>query len=93
MRLGNIKLANFQALNSMPQKAATAWSSVEKLLGVNFKPLIYVGEQIVDGTNYYFIAEETFITLDGYRRLILLAINERDGEFAFVPESVESVVD
>ena len=61
---GKINLENFDGMTKMPQKAATAWAGAfgEPLAGASFKPLLYLGDQLVNGTNYYFIAEETLAT-------------------------------
>lgn len=77
MKLGSIQLANFQPLTNAPQEAASAIGALPALVGSTITPILYVGEQIVDdGVNYWFISEETLITIDGSRRLIMFAINE-----------------
>ena len=48
-KTGAIQLEAFTGLTKLPQKAATAWTAVEGLIGVSYKPLLYVGEQVVDG--------------------------------------------
>lgn len=88
---GKIELENFTGLTSMPQKAASAWSVFNGFCGANFKPLLYVGKQIVNGVNHWFLAEETFVTLGGERRIVLLAINELDGKYKFLPESIKEI--
>ena len=85
MMLGNIQLENFKELTSMPQKACSA---VTDLCGALFKPILYVGTQQVHGVNHFFIAEETQITLGGERRLVMLAVNENNGEYALIPQSI-----
>lgn len=76
MKLGSIQLANFQPLTNAPQEAASAIGALPALVGSTITPILYVGRQIVDGLNYWFIGEETLITIDGSRRLIMFAINE-----------------
>lgn len=76
MKLGSIQLANFQPLTNAPQEAASAIGALPALVGTTITPILYVGEQLVDGVNYWFIGEETMITIDGSRRLIMFAINE-----------------
>ena len=89
---GKIELENFNALTEMPQKAASAWSTVfSGYFGASFKPLLYVGKQDVNGVNHWFLAEETFVTLGGERRIVLFAINELDGKFKFLPESIKDI--
>ena len=87
MKLGQIEFENFNDLTAMPQDAASAWAKVSELTGATFKPILYVGRQIVDGINHWFIAEETRITLGGERQLVMFAVNENSGGFELVPES------
>lgn len=92
MKLGNIQLANFQPMTSAPQKAASAIGTLPDLVGSTITPILYVGEQLVDGVNYWFIGEETLITIDGSRRLIMFAINEQtvdeEPTYEFLTQSV-----
>lgn len=80
---GKIELAEFRAMTSMPQKAASAWAGFEAsgLIGAGYKPLLYLGSQVVKGTNYFFIAEESLATKPPVRKVVLLAINELNGKF------------
>lgn len=87
---GKIQLENFDACK-LPQKAASAWSAVEDLIGATYKPLVYLGEQIVNGTNYYFIAEQTLMTNPLIRRVIKFAIYEHGGEYQLVDESITEI--
>lgn len=87
---GKIQLENFDACK-LPQKAASAWAAVEDLIGATYKPLIYLGEQIVNGTNYYFIAEQTLMTHPLIRRVIKFAIYEHDGEYQMLDESIMQI--
>ncbi|MBR1805469.1 MAG: hypothetical protein IJ774_03675 [Selenomonadaceae bacterium] len=89
--LGQIELENFTALTEMPQKAASAWSEVERLVGASFKPILYLGTQIVHGVNHWFLAERTIVALNSERRLVKLAVNELGGKFKFVANSVQVV--
>ena len=87
---GKIQLENFDACK-LPQKAASAWTAVEELIGATYKPLVYLGEQIVNGTNYYFIAEQTLMTHPLIRRVIKFAIYEHDGEYQMLDESIMQI--
>ena len=87
---GKIKLENFDACR-LPQKAASAWTAVEDLIGATYKPLIYLGEQLVNGTNYYFVAEQTLMTNPLIRRVIKFAIYEKDGEYHLLDESITEI--
>ena len=88
---GQIELENFTALTEMPQKAASAWSEVDRLVGASFKPILYLGTQVVHGVNHWFLAERTIVALNSDRRLVKLAINELNGKFKFVSNSVQVV--
>ena len=69
--LGKIAFEEFEGLTSMPQRAASAWSAMESggLVGASYKPLLYVGTQLVKGVNHWFIAEQTLITNPAFMRL------------------------
>ena len=88
---GKIQLENFDAVK-LPQKAASAWTgAVEGLIGAQYKPLVYLGEQLVNGVNYYFIAEQTLMTRPLIRRVIKFAIYEHDGEYQLLEESIMQI--
>lgn len=59
--LGGIRLADNFSATKMPQGAASAWAALDGLefTGAGYKPLLYIGNQLVNGTNYWFIAEQT----------------------------------
>ena len=88
MKLGNIQLTQFAPLTKLPQEAASAIAVLPELVGSTIVPILYIGEQLVDGVNYWFIGEETLITIDGSRRLIIFAINHCDGEYEFLTQSI-----
>ncbi len=90
MKTGGIKFEEFKGLTSMPQKAASAWSGFEQkgLVGAGYKPLLYVGEQLVKGTNYHFIAEQTLVTREPEKHVVTIAINEFNGEYSIVKGSI-----
>ena len=90
--LGAIQFENFEGLTKMPQEAASAWSAAEGLVGASFKPLVYVGKQIVRGVNHIFIAEETLITANPTNHIVTMAINEFNGVYAVVPNSIEVII-
>ncbi len=78
---GGFELEEFQGLDKLPQKAASAWTKVTELTGAKFKPILYAGKQVTKGINYGFIAEETLQTIGQERRLVALVVNEFNGEF------------
>lgn len=90
---GKIQLEQFTGLTSMPQKAASAWygAGMDKLSGKGYKPLIYLGSQLVHGTIHYFIAEQTDAHPPFERRVIKLPILELDGEYKFLSEQISVI--
>lgn len=80
---GQIKLEQFKALESMPQKYQSAWDGVEweKFTGAKYKPILAAGEQLVHGMKRFYIAEQTFSDAEATRHLVRLAIVEIDGEY------------
>lgn len=90
---GQIEFANFDGMNKLPQKAASAWSALESggLVGASYKPLVYVGSQQVKGVNHWFIAEQTLITATPEKHIVTLAINEFNGIYAVIPTSINRV--
>lgn len=86
--LGAIEFELFKGLTEMPQGHASAWDGVKKLTGASYKPLLCVGKQKVKGTNYWFIAEQTMSTKDFEKHLVILAINEFEGNYEYVNGSI-----
>ena len=98
---GQMNLAQFQGLKNMPQEAQSAWDAVfpttgdgseEKLVGAGYKPLLYLGDQLVDGTLHWFIAEQTIPYKYEIRHVIKMAILEKDGEYKFSEETVSKII-
>ena len=88
--LGGITIAEQIGLTKMPQKAASAWVAIEGgIVGAGYKPLVYVGTQVVKGVNHWFIAEQTLITAEPERHIVKLAVNEFNDEYKIVPHSIE----
>lgn len=88
---GKINYANFTALTSMPQEAATAWyGGVKGLVGAEYRPLLYLGNQVVKGINYFFIAEQTLTTNPPIKRVVKVVINSFQGVNEII--SVEEIL-
>ena len=83
---GGIEIIEQKGMSEMPQRAASAWSgAIEgKLIGATYKPIAYVGTQIVKGVNHVFIAQQTLITAVTVRHIVILTINEFDGSYSVV---------
>ena len=81
---GNINIIEQTEMKAMPQHAAGAWSIMSNMVGATYKPIAYVGTQIVKGVNHIFIAEQTFVTANPERHIVPVTINEFDGNFSLV---------
>ena len=90
---GQLQLEQFTGLTSMPQKAASAWDGAfaTEMVGAQFKPLLYLGQQIVNGTLHWFIAERTQPYRFEIRNVVKLAIVEKDGQYTFDDNSVSKI--
>lgn len=94
MAFGQIQLAQFTE-TKLPQKPQSAWTGVfedPKFTGANFKPLMYLGEQPVHGTLYWYIVEETIPYRYEIRHVVKLAILELEGEYKLVKESITDII-
>lgn len=82
---GEKNLEHFVGLSSMPQAAASAWSGAfEGLVGATYKPLLFYATQLVNGTLYYFVAEQTLITNPPIRRIVKVVIHGAGDEYKLV---------
>lgn len=78
--LGQIEIIEQPAMTDMPQKAASAWSAMNDLIGAAYTPFAFVASQLAKGTNYFFLANQ-FIQ---QRHIVLVTINEFNGIFKLV---------
>lgn len=90
---GQLELEHFDGATKLPQRAATAWSAIfdDDRTGATFKPLLYLGQQVVYGVNYYFIAEETLIVRGDVRRVVKLVIHELGDTYTLLEGSIEQI--
>lgn len=92
MMTGGIELAEQKGLTALPQRAASAWSAgINGICGADYKPLVFVGTQVVKGVNYWFIAEQKLTTRTGERHIVKLAINEFQNVYTLVNGSIERI--
>lgn len=92
--LGKINFNIITDLTKLPQKVATAMSEIEnpEVVGASYKAVMYVGEQLVRGMNYWFIAEQTLTTRDFEKHLVLIAVNEFENELEIVKSSIMRII-
>lgn len=90
---GQIQLEKFDETR-LPQKAQSAWdgANLNELVGATYKPLLYLGAQQVNGTLYWYIAENIIPYKTEVRHVIKMAILEHGGEYKFVEESVMVII-
>ena len=93
---GRLNLIPFEEMvitEKMAQRIASAWSAIKNsgLVGVDYTPLLHCAEQDVKGVNHWFICGQTLVTHPPIRRLVKLAVNEFDGKFEIVKESIEDI--
>ena len=73
--VGAWTLAKMDAV-SLPENVASAFSAVTKgLVGAGYVPVLYCGEQIVNGTNYMIICKQTLVTNPPLEHLVAMVIN------------------
>lgn len=79
--LGGWNIDEMKGVN-LPQKAQSAFTAVTSgLTGAEYEPVLYVGSQLVNGTNYCILALQTLITAAPTHRLVKIVIHvDLDGE-------------
>ena len=86
----NVKVA----VDAMPQKVATAIGELaEQLIGCEYKPIAYLGSQIVNGTNHAVLAEQTVLTGKDTKNVVVLIFNEKPNEMKATLVNIERVVE
>lgn len=86
--LGGWNIDDMKGVN-LPQKAQSAFTAVTGgLIGADYQPVLYVGKQLVNGTNYCIFALQTLVTAKPEKRLVKMIINEAlDGTASLVSVS------
>ncbi|MBR0288923.1 MAG: hypothetical protein IJQ82_08085 [Selenomonadaceae bacterium] len=92
---GTIQFANFAGIGNPPQRIASAASAIETagLMGASYKPILFVGTQIAGGVNYWFFAEQTLKTNPLKKRIVKMAVNEFQGKFEVVKNTIKVVIE
>ena len=74
--MGGIELVEFNNPVNLPEELATAYvACVESLIGCAYKPVLFVGTQVVNGINYYLLAEQTVMNAQQTKNLVEVVIN------------------
>ena len=74
-KLGGWKIA--PSATKMPQKVASVFDKVEKVLGCTYKVIAYLGSQEVNGTNHALLAEQTVVTGEDVKNAVIMVFNEK----------------
>lgn len=64
------------SIGSMPEKVATAVSELDNLAGAEYKPIAYLGSQVVNGTNHAVLAEQILVCGKDVKNVVLLIFHE-----------------
>ena len=79
-------------VGKLPQKVASAFSEVlGELLGAEYTPIAYLGEQLVNGTNHAVLAEQTLVNGKDTKNVVVVILNERGDSFTL--SNIERVVE
>ena len=82
------------AADAMPQKVATAVGELsEQLIGAEYKPIAYLGSQVVNGTNHAVLAEQTILTGKDTKNVVILIFNEKPNEMKATLVNIERVIE
>ena len=80
--------------NLEPEVRSVFNSAMNQLVGVHYKPLAYIGHQIVNGVNHYILCEAKAVYPGADPRAVIVCINEKAGAGTIVSiETVEAVED
>lgn len=83
---------NVNVSAAMPQKVASAVASLsETLTGAEYTPIVYLGSQVVNGTNHAVLAEQTILTGRDTTNIVILIFNEKDNDCTLV--NIERVIE
>ena len=102
MKLGGITLdgvfGGYEIVNqpatSLPQDVASALGCVNSgILGATYQPIWYVGKQVVNGMNHFFIAEEIRMTKKQSKAIVGLVVNIPPGDIRGENAKVVSIIE
>ena len=73
--LGGWNIDEMKGVN-LPQKVQSAFTLVtSELAGADYEPVLLVGSQVVNGTNYCILAVQTLTTANPEKHLVKMIIN------------------
>lgn len=78
--VGTWKLADIEACN-LPQNLATGFSELfGNMLGARYTPVLYCGNQLVNGTNYMLICKQTLAVQNDEEHLVKVVLHQAIGD-------------
>lgn len=88
MTLGGWNLEEVKG-TALPQKVQSAFTAVtSELVGADYEPIAYLGNQTVNGTNYRVLALQKLVAQNTEKRLVKMIIHEElDGSVRLVSVS------
>ncbi len=94
--VGAYKLAPMQGC-PLPEQVATGWGQVtQSLVGTEYLPVLYVGEQVVHGLNHMLICRQTLSAKDAPEHLVKMVLNQNRDDGSIVGKwtlvSIEQIV-
>ncbi len=94
--VGSYNLADMQPCN-LPQQVATGFGEVtQSLVGAEYMPVLYVGEQVVHGLNHMLICLQTLSAKDAPKHLVTMVLNQNRDDGSIVGKwtivSIEQIV-
>lgn len=83
---------NVDAAGGMPEKVATAIGALaEQLIGAEYRPIAYLGSQLVNGINHAVLAEQTILSGRDTKNVVVLIFNEKGMDCTLV--NIERVLE
>lgn len=67
---------NLQACDLLDDVATGFGQIFDHMVGATYVPLLYVGTQLVHGTNHMLICKQTLAVKDGLERLVCVVLNQ-----------------
>ena len=78
---------------AMPEKVATAVSALNEMVGAEYKPIAYLGSQVVNGINHAVLCEQTVITGKDTKNVVVAIFNEKPEDLKLTLVAIERVVE
>jgi len=66
-------------IGSFPQKIIAAYDKLEEtMVGAKYEPIAMLAKQVANGTNYAMLAQQTIITKQPQKNIVVMKFNESD---------------